>query len=366
MAPAGTSDWTTLPTSLDGSQLLANVDDAGLHGSYAFQATSCDGVGNCNTKSEQLTLPLRAASDSSVSFQKIVNPLRRRIVLERVLVGWHWASVRRGDQLVRIKVGGHLKTIKVVTFVKQCTTKRVQTGPNRGRPKRVCTAPKLHVTSVVRVPFGDPITIHGLYTTAQGQPLAKQPVQILAAPDNNTGAFAQIASATTAADGSWSATVPPGPSRIIRAVTDGTATLLPASGQVTTIVPAKVELLRVWPRLVPWGGTVHLVGELVGGYLPPGGALVRLRIGIGSARTTYGVREHVTGTGRFTTTYTFGLGVPAVHQAYWFQIASLPMGDYPWAPASSSRVSVIVGGHPPPFNASAPPHHQQRRRDLVR
>ena len=38
---------------------------------------------------------------------------------------------------------------------------------------------------------------------------------------------------------------------------------------------------------------MHLVGQLEGGYLPPGGALVRLRIGIGAARTTYGIREHV-------------------------------------------------------------------------
>ena len=27
---------------------------------------------------------------------KIVNPLRRTVVRERVLVGWHWATVRRG------------------------------------------------------------------------------------------------------------------------------------------------------------------------------------------------------------------------------------------------------------------------------
>ena len=50
--------------------------------------------------------------------------------------------------------------------------------------------------------------------------------------------------------------------------------------------------------------------SLAGGYLPPGGALVRLRIGAGSAFTTYGVREHVGGDGRFTTTYTFGSATP--------------------------------------------------------
>jgi hypothetical protein len=93
---------------------------------------------------------------------------------------------------------------------------------------------------------------------------------------------------------------------------------------------------------------VRLTGRLVGGYLPAGGALVRLRIGLGSAVTTYGVREHVGGRGRFSTSYTFGAGVPAVHRSFWFQVASLPMGDYPYAPAGSRRLSVAVGGHPPP------------------
>ena len=90
---------------------------------------------------------------------------------------------------------------------------------------------------------------------------------------------------------------------------------------------------------------MRIVGQLVGGYLPPGGALVRLRIGYRSSYTTYGVQEHVTGNGRFSTTYTFGLGDPSVVRSYWFQIASLPMGDYPWAPSDSGKRSVLVGGH---------------------
>jgi hypothetical protein len=115
---------------------------------------------------------------------------------------------------------------------------------------------------------------------------------------------------------------------------------------VTTIVPAMIKLLRVWPRHVPWGGTVHLVGQLLGGYLPPGGALVRLRIGYKSTYNTYGVEEHVGGNGRFSTVASFGPGDPSVFRTYWFQIASLPMGNYPYAPAASQRVPVIVGGHP--------------------
>ena len=196
------------------------------------------------------------------------------------------------------------------------------------------------------MPYGQTVTVHGTYTTAQGSPLGGQPVQIFAAPNNGLSPFSQVATLTTAADGSWTATLPAGPSRVIRAVTDGTATILPSSGQVTTIVPARIRLLKVWPRHVGWGGTVHLVGQLLGGYLPPGGALVRLRIGYGSTYNTYGVEEHVMGNGRFSTVASFGPGDASVHRTYWFQIASLPMGNYPYAPAASQRVTVVVGGHP--------------------
>ena len=328
MAPAGTNDWTSLPTTFDGSHLLAHFDDAGLSGSYAFQATACDNVGNCATGSERLPLPLRLASDSQVSLTQIVDPLRRRTVVERV---------RRGGRLV---------TIKVVKLVRECGTRRVWNRRYGWRAERICRAPRIHATKTLNVPYGRSVTLHGLYTTAAGLPLPGERVEILATPDNHSGAFGQIGVATTAANGSWSATVPPGPSRIIRAVTDGTATILPSSGQVTTIVPAKIRLVRVWPARVPWGGTVHLVGQLLGGYLPPGGALVRLRIGYGSTYETYGVEEHVSGNGRFSTVASFGPGDPSILRTYWFQIASLPMGNYPYAPAASQRVRVIVGGLP--------------------
>lgn len=346
MAPAGSNNWVSLPTSFNGTQMTTQFDDADDAGPYIFKATSCDNAGNCDSATERLTLPLRLASDSEVSLTSIVNPVRRRIVDERVLVGWHWVTVRRDGNLDRIKVGGHFRTIKVVEVVEPCTTKRVKTGPHQWQTQQNCSKPAQHVTTTLQVPYGHRFTIHGLYTTSQGVGLSGQPVHIFAAPANHTNAFRELTTVTTASDGSWSATLPPGPSQIIRATTDGTATILPSTGQVTTIVPADIRLLRVWPRHVAWGGTVHLVGQLLGGYLPPGGALVRLRIGYGSAYTTYGVQEHVTGDGRFSTVATFGPGDPSIYRTYWFQIASLPMGNYPFAPAASARVPVTVGGTP--------------------
>ena len=342
MAPAGTSDWTSLPTTFDGAHLLAHFDDADRIGTYTFRATACDNVGNCASASEAVALPVRTASDAEVSLTKIVDPLRRRTVREQVRVDWHWATVHRDGKVVRLKRGGHLKTIRVVKYVEQCRTRRASSG----RLKRVCRMPSVHATKTLAVPYGQPVTVHGLYTTSEGAPLGGQPIHILAAPNNGLAPFNQVAVATTAPDGTWTVTLPAGPSRLIRAVTDGTATILPSSGQVTTIVPARIRLLKVWPRHVAWGGTVHLVGRLLGGYLPPDGALVRLRIGYGSTYNTYGVQEHVRGNGRFSTVASFGPGDPTVYRTYWFQIASLPMGNYPYAPAASQRVAVIVGGQP--------------------
>jgi len=344
MAPAGTNEWENLSTSFDGQHLTAQLEDDHRQGPYVLRASSCDNAGNCGSATEAITLPLRLAPDSMISLTKIVQPTRRRVVYRHVLVDWHWVTVRRDGRSVRVKRGGHLQTVRVVEVVQWCTAKRVPTK-SEGRQAR-CTTPHPQVTTKLVVPYGRRVIVHGLFTTGQGVPLPGQAIDIYASLDNYTNAFRELATATTASDGSWTATLPPGPSRIIRAVTYGTATILPSSAQVTAIVPAEIRLLRVWPRHVAWGGTVHLVGQLLGGYLPPGGALVRLRIGYGSTYNTYGVQEHVTGNGRFSTVATFGPGDPSILRTYWFQIASLPMGDYPYAPAASQRIPVIVGGHP--------------------
>lgn len=346
MAPAATDDWENLPTRFDDGQLAAQVEDDDRKGPYILRASSCDNAGNCGSTTEAITLPLRIPPDSLVSLTRIAQPIRHRVVYKRVLVDWHWATVRLDGRPVRVKSGGHLETIRVVETIQWCPIESVRTEPGHRQGERSCTTPQPHLTKTLTVRYGRGVTIHGLFTTGQGVPLPGQTVDIYASVDNHAGGFHELSAVTTAADGSWTATLPPGPSRVIRAVTYGTATILPSTAQVTAIVPADIRLLRVWPRRISWGGTVHLTGQLFGSYLPPGGALVRLRIGYGSTYETYGVQEHVTGDGRFSTIATFGSGDASTFRAYWFQIASLPMGDYPYAPGASERVAVTVGGTP--------------------
>ena len=347
MRPATGGAWQPLTTQFDGQHLLARFDDSQLApGPYEFQATSCDQVGNCASTVQTLTLPVRVGSVSSVSLARIADPARAVRVRERVRVGWHLVTVKRHHRRVRIKRGGYFRRITVIRLLERCSRERVRVSRHRWREIRACHPPRLVLTSTERVRYGHSVIVHGVLTTSQGVPLPGQTIRILTAPANGQNQFTQATVATTAPDGSWTVTLAPGPSRIIQGAYDGTPTVAPASGQATVTVPAKVKLIRVSPKQVPWGGTVRITGQLEGGYLPAGGALLRLRIGYRSSYSTYGVQTHVTGNGRFTTNYTFGPNNPAIHESLWFQVASLPMGSYPFAPAASARRYVLVGGHP--------------------
>ena len=241
IAPVGGGSWAAVPTSFDGAHLLAHSNDAGLRGPYAVRATSCDNVGNCATTTETLTMPLRLPAASDVGFAKIGTPAK--VVRERVLVGFHYKRERRHGKVVKVRVGGHYRTIRIVIPANtRCGHKLVKTGPHLWQETTVCRPLGLHVVTTKLVPYGKPFTIHGLLVTTQGVPVANAPVDILTAPANGLGQFTQAATATTTASGAWTAKLPPGPSRIIRTVYAGSATVLPAAGQATVNVPAKIAL----------------------------------------------------------------------------------------------------------------------------
>jgi hypothetical protein len=268
--------------------------------------------------------------------------------------------MHRRHKLVRVRKAAHRKVVTTTRCHPRVIRRRITvwvTVLRHGKPVRVKRRKTVRVVEVPHfvyrtskwVGHGKGTSVNGWLGLPDGTALAGQSVQILTAPDNGLGQFARAAVAVTSANGTWSAELPAGPSRLVDAYYAGAPTLEPSqSSQVHVVVLAKVRLISVFPSRVAWGGTVRIVGQLEGGYLPPGGALVRLRIGHGSGYTTDGVQEHVTGNGRFLTAYTFGLGDPSIYRSYWFQIASLPMGNYPWAPAACGTQSVLVGGHPPP------------------
>jgi len=302
------------------------------------------------------SLKIGDPTESAITFGHIVNALRCKRVKERIKVPARWVTVRRHHKRVKVRRPAHTKIIKVTkchprTKVERVTVRvRVRRhGKNvwvtRRKRERVVLLPHLANSPKLRVGHGKTATVRGWLGNYLGVALAGQPVTILTAPNNGLDQFTPAAAVTTAADGTWTATLPPGPSRLIEAAYNGGTTTEPSvSAQIALTVPAKV-LLRVVDQRVAWGGTIRLVGQLQGGYIPPVGALVALRMGEGSNHTDYGVKQRVGGNGRFTSTYTFGEGLASIHRTYWFQAISL-VSNYPFAPGQSRRLTVLVGGHP--------------------
>jgi hypothetical protein len=111
-------------------------------------------------------------------------------------------------------------------------------------------------------------------------------------------------------------------------------------GGARVIVPAVVRLY-IKPRAVSWGGTIRIYGRVLGGYIPGNRQqLLRLRIGAEGIFSTVGIPD-VAPNGRFHTTWRFHPGVGVAR--YWFSVSTLNEADYPFAPASSPRVTVTVG-----------------------
>ena len=291
-------------------------------------------------------MAIRVPTVATASFTKLVDRLKCKRETERVRIPGHWVKVRRHGKVVRV----HRPARWVKKRVRRCHARVVRRRVRvhgRWRTVWVAVFPHLVQETVRRVPFGKSTVVGGWLGTTDRVALGGQVVHVLTAPDNGTDRFKQAAVVRTRPDGTWSARLAAGPCRLIEVLYAGSPTTEPSfSAPARLVVPARIKLLSVSPSRVAWGGTVRITGQLVGGYLPPGGALVRLRIGEGSSYQTYGVKEHVTGNGRFATTYTFGSGPARILKRFWFQIATLPMGDYPFAPAASGRRFVVVGGHP--------------------
>jgi hypothetical protein len=350
------------------------VSGIGPHGVSCYAQDNAVDPSGAHGASTTSTWSLKIGQPTvvGIAFDKLVG-LRCHAARVRVKVPGHWITVRRRGKRVMVKTRAHTRVERVMRCHPRTVRRRTVVFVRERRHGHLVKVKRIKVVRVVVPPrviaktsravaFGRGTTVNGYLGTSAGIAIGGHAVRVLTAPDNGGGQFTQAAVVTTAANGTWTATLPRGPSRIVEAVYDGDPTTEGASsGQVRVLVPAKVKLLSVSPR-VAWGGTVRITGRLFGGYIPPGGALVRLRIGQGSSYQTYGVQEHVTGNGRFTTTYTFGAGYAGIYKSYWFQIATLPMGNYPYAPAASGRRSVLVGGHPRPPAAHRRHHKHKRHR----
>ena len=360
IAPAGGSSWSSLPTSFDGQHLLATLNDAGLHGNYTIRASSCDNVGNCASTDETLALPLRLSATSEISFAKIIAPAK--VVRKRVLVGFHYKHEHRHGKPVKVKRGGHYRTIRVVIHTNaRCAHKRIKTGRRRWRQINVCRTMKLHTVTTKQVAHGKPVTLHGLLLSSQGVPIADAPVSILAAPDNGLRHFHRAARVTTSSTGAWSVKLPAGPSRIIHAVYGGSTTMLPATGEATVTVPARI-VVSITPRTVPWSGVITIHGNLDGGYVPPDGVAMRVLVRYpGNLKPSSLLAIRTNAKGGFTVHWTYGSGRGVAR--YPISVATTATeSDYAYAASSSKAISVTFGQPTPPPRRRSVAHHRHRHR----
>ena len=86
---------------------------------------------------------------------------------------------------------------------------------------RVVVPPRVIARTSRVVGFGRRTTVDGYLGTTAGIAIAGHTVRVLTAPDNGGNQFSQAAVLTSAANGTWTAKLPPGPSRIVEAVYDG-------------------------------------------------------------------------------------------------------------------------------------------------
>jgi hypothetical protein len=317
----------------------------------AAENNAADPSGNrAWSPTESSAVSIREPAIAGIAFTRIVDKLRCSKVKERVKVPARWVTVRRHHHRIRVHRRAHTKIVRVTRCHPRTKRERIKVWKTVVRHGRKVRVRRTKVVRVVllprainhitrRVGHGHATTVSGWLGTSAGTALAGQEVVVLAAANNGLGKFRTAAVVTTRADGSWTARLRPGPSRLIEAIYSGDAVMEPAtSGQVRLIVPAKIKL-HVSPTYSHWGGTIHISGRVLGGYLPRG-KLLRLRIGADGVSGTVGI-PNITRKGGFRTTWTFAQGSGRVR--YWFAVSTLPEADYPYASASSPRRTVTVG-----------------------
>jgi hypothetical protein len=325
--------------------------------SAANMAKAQDGSHAWSTTPARTTLKIGQPTLAGISFAKVVNKLRCSRVRRRIRVPARSVTIRRHHKLVHVRRAAHTKVVRVMRCHPRVVRRRVtvwvtvrrqgkRVRVKRKKLVRVVLPPRIVNSNTRRVHYGHGTTVSGWLGTTSGTALAGQTVRVLAAADNGQVRFSQAATAMTAANGGWTASLPAGPSRLIEAVYDGgPATEAAVSGQVRLIVPAKLKV-KIKPIKVQWGKRIVIGGRILGGYIPANpqavSQLLRLRIGVKGIHIsqTAGIPD-VDRAGNFRTAYCFGPGRGVVH--YWFSVSTLRETDYPFQPASSRRMPVEVG-----------------------
>ena len=367
-ATAGPSGVAAIHCSLDGGASIAYsgasaeipVSGIGSHQVSCYaQNNAIDPNGQPATSAtETFAMTIRQPVAAAITFSRIADSLRCHKTKIKVrgaarIVKRHGRKVKlRGRVHVTTVMRCHARTaMRKVTVIEHRHGKAVAVT----KLKRVVLLPHAVDQPKLRVAYGKGATVNGLLTLGDGSaPLAGRAVQILAAPNNGLGQFAPVATVMTGADGSWSAALPAGPSRLIEAVYAGDSSTEPVtSAQVDLIVPARIGT-SISPRVLPWRATVTIRGHLEGGYVPPDGVALRLLVRYpGSRRGTPLLALRTNARGSFRIDWSFYAGRGVASYPLWISTTATE-SDYPFAAANGRHIIVTFGRRTP--------HHHRRRR----
>ncbi|MEX1141258.1 MAG: hypothetical protein WD993_06890 [Thermoleophilaceae bacterium] len=296
----GTSAWTGLAATRQGSRLTAQIDDSKLaRGEYELRARAIDAAGNqAVVHDTNRYLPIRAETHLHAA------------VMARV------ARRPRGCGRTRCRRAAG----------RRCRRPRAP----RCRRELVTVA-----RQAARVRRGETVTVRGHLKTATGRALGgrRVAVELVSAngsvrlPDTHTDAAGGIAVVTTARR-----------SAAVRLRFAGDGIALPSGHEVTLRVPAPV-MIRASRRRVAAGRRVVFRGRVRGGAIPRSGKLVEVQARFrGRWRTISAVRSARSGRWRFA--YRFNAAGRSAR--YRFRARVPAEGGYPFAPGRSRPVRILV------------------------
>jgi hypothetical protein len=347
-ATAGPSGVDGIECSLDGSpyQFYSGpstqlpVAGVGVHQASCFarnNAVTPDGV-RATSPVQNWTLSIREPSVATVAFSRVVDALRCSKKRVRVHIPAHWTTVKYKGRKVRVRVPAQTRRVTIVHCHPRIVRRRVIIH-GRVHIVKVVLLPRTVNATSKRVRHGAATSVNGWVGTVNGNSLAGVPVRVMTAPDDGSLRFTQAAVVTSAANGSWTARLPAGPSRLVQAFYDGAATVEPTASAPANVIVAASLAMQIRPRSTHWGSTIRIRGRVRGGYVPAAGELVILHVGWAGGSTEIG-HLYTDRKGRFRTSYTFLRGNGTVTYRLW--ASSARETDYPYAPSRSRKVSVTV------------------------
>jgi hypothetical protein len=292
LSAVGSNTWQALPTRLEGSRLVARIDDAALApGPYLLRAQATDLAGNVGVAAapQALSLPLRIQSTMQAGV------------------------VTTGT--VRDEVGGRKR--------------------RRGARRRTVT----ELRPRARVRWGRHVTIAGRLTNREGQPLPGQQIQVLGP---GTGGEALLAVLTSDAQGGFNYRAAGSASRTLRFVHTGTGVTLPTQAEVHLLVPGATTLRASRGRILN-GQTVRFRGQVRSLPIPVAGKIVELQVYQGRREgwTTFRTLR-TDSAGRWRLPYTFR---HTVCLDRWRIRARVPKeAGYPFEDGASKPVRITVKG----------------------